>query len=192
MSDEYTDAFEIVNGPEDGVAFPLIRSPFNIGASADCAVYLNFDKKVFPEHARVNVVSNGYRIRSISGTPVYINEKRSGMVWARIARDGDIVRVGETSLCVVCAPDGLAKRSIGMPTDSNLVWLLRSLFSTFFKAGRLLYRLFFKMLTRFNRGALAVVVAVLILAWFQPQMLRGVIYFVRGWVLFLWGRIAGG
>lgn len=191
MSAEYTDAFEIVNGPEDGVAFPIIRSPFNIGASGDCAVYLNFDKKVFPEHARVNVVSNGYRIRSTSGTPVYINEKRSGMVWARIARSGDIVRVGETSLCVVCAPDGLAKRSIGMPTDSNLVWLLRSLFGVLFKAGRLFYRLFFRMLTRFNRFALAVVVAVLILAWLQPQLLRSVIYFVGGWASHFWSRITG-
>jgi len=191
MSDEYTDAFEIVNGPEDGVAFPIIRSPFNIGASADCAVYLNFDKKIFPEHARVNVVSNGYRVRSISGNPLYINEKRSGLVWARIARSGDIVRIGETSLCVVCAPDGLAKRSIGMPTESNLVWLVRSLIGKLIKAGGLLYRMFFRMLSRFNRAALVVVVAVVMLAWLQPQLLRYVIYFVRGWAYYFWSRITG-
>mgnify|MGYP006293233339 CR=1 FL=1 len=192
MSAEYTDAFEIVNGPEDGVAFPIIRSPFTIGASADCAVYLNFDKKVFPEHARVNVVSNGYRVRSISGNPIYINEKRSGLVWARIARSGDLIRIGETSLCVVCAPDGLAKRSLGMPTESNLVWLVRSLFGKIIKVSGLLYRMFFRMLSRFNRVAFVVVVAVLLLAWLQPQLLRYVIHFLRGWAFFLWGYITGG
>jgi len=192
MSAEYTDSFEIVNGPEDGVAFPIIRSPFNIGTSADCAVYLTFDKKVFPVHCRVTVVSGGYRVRSTAGTPVYINRKRSGMVWARIARSGDTIQIGETSLCVVCAPDGLAKRSIGMPTESNLVWLVRSIFDNLFKAGRLLYRLFFRMLSRFNRVALAVVIAVLILAWFQPNLLRFIIYFVRNFAFTLWGRITGG
>lgn len=189
MSAEYTDAFEIVNGPEDGVAFPIIRSPFNIGASADCAVYLNFDKKVFPEHARVNVVSNGYRIRSISGNPIYVNEKRSGLVWARIARSGDVVRIGETSFCIVCAPDGLAKRSIGMPTESNLVWLVRSLLNKFVKAGGLLYRIFFRMLSRFNRVALVVVVALILLAWLQPQLLHMLIYYVRYGIYFVRSRI---
>ncbi len=126
MNGAYTDSFEVVGGPEDGISFPITRTPVNIGANADCAIFLNYDRSVLPVHARVTVVSGGYRIRATAGASVYINDRRSGMVWSRTARSGDIVRVGETPLCLVCAPDGLAGRSIGMPTESNLVWLFHA------------------------------------------------------------------
>ncbi len=179
MTDEYNDVFEIVDGPEDGVSFPVMRTPVMVGASVDCGIFINFDKKVLPDHARVTVVSGGYRIRSVSGEPVYINEKRSGMVWARTARSGDIIRVGDTSLNLICAPDGLASRSIGMPTESNVVWLLRALVDKGLKTATVLYRLVFKMLGRVNRFLLLVVVGGLILAWLQPALLRNLI---------AWGR----
>ncbi len=148
MNEAYTDRLVVVNGPEDGVAFPIMRTPITIGAATNCDIFLHFDKKILPKHARVTVVSGGYRIRSIAGALVYINGKRSGMVRARIARSGDIVQVGATSLCLLCAADGLAKRSLGMPSESNVGWLLRSLVHRLVRAGSVTLRLLFKRVSR--------------------------------------------
>ena len=162
------DRLEVVNGPEDGLVFPITRTPLTIGAGADCAVFLNFDCEVRPMHARATVVSGGYRIRGISGAPVFVNGKRSGMVWARIARSGDIIRIGDTSLCLVCVADGLAGRSIGIPTESNFVWLLRFLVQTLGRTLLLLPRLCFKAVSRINRVLLVTLVLLLLLALSIP------------------------
>ena len=187
-----TDSLTIINGPEDGVVFPIHRTPFNIGTSGDCAVFLNFDQNVMRVHALATVVSGGYRVRSISGAPVFINEKRSGMVWARIARSGDILRLGDTSLCLVCAPDGLASRSIGIPTESNVAWLIRFLVQQASRALVVLYWACFKILNRVNRTLLAVMAVVLFLACFKPGFVRYVLWFVWGWTRYFWSRIPGG
>ncbi len=189
MSAIQTDLLEIVNGPEDGAAFPITRTPAAIGASVDCAVFITFDKSVQPLHARLSVVSGGYRVRAVSSAPVYVNKKRSGAIWARVARPGDIVRVGDTKLCLACAPDGLAKRSIGMPTEGNIAWLFRALFRVFGKGLGLLYRPLYFLLTRVNRLALAVLVALVVLALFRPGYLQLLATFIGNWTRYLLWRV---
>ncbi len=129
MNANPTDRLEIINGPEDGVAFPITRTPLDVGADPQCRIFINFDPFVRAAHARITVVSGGYRIRALSTDPVYVNDKRSGMVLARVARSGDVVRIGNTSLALLCVPDGLAERSVGVPMESNLAWLARLVMS---------------------------------------------------------------
>ncbi len=192
MSDVHMDNIEIINGPEDGIVFPITRVQFTIGASADCAVFLNYDRNICPVHARVTVVSGGYRFRSVSGAPVFINGKRSGMVWARCAHSGDVIRVGDTSLHLSCGPDGLAGRSIGVPTESNFVWLIRILFQQLSRMILILYRLCFRMLSRLNRAVLFILVAVLALTIFKPGLLPYLAWYAWTWIRYFWARLGAG
>lgn len=129
------DAFEVVNGPEDGTDFPVTRTPFDIGCDAGCGVMLRLDPEIKRYHARVTVVAEGYRIRRLANGPVWVDGRKVGIVRSRIVRSGGTVRVGGTDLCFVAAPEGLASRSYGMPTESDFGWALRLLLR---KAGRFL------------------------------------------------------
>ena len=122
-----TDRFEIVSGPEDGTEFPILRVPFDIGLDPACAVNIRLDQAVEPMHAQVTVVSEGYRIRSMGGGKLWVNGKRVGTVRSRIARNGDVLKAGNTELCLVTAADGLASRSHGVATESDGAWVLRYL-----------------------------------------------------------------
>lgn len=124
----YPDHFEIVNGPEDGTRFPIGRTPVDMGGDGSCGIFIALDNDVKRFHARVTVVSDGYRIRRLSGAgPVYVNGKRAGLIRSRIVRHAGVVRVGNTELCLLAAPEGLASRSYGLPTESDAAWLLRLL-----------------------------------------------------------------
>ncbi len=191
MDGDFSDSFEIVGGPEDGISFPITRTPVTIGANADCAIFLNYDRSILPVHARVTVVSGGYRIRAAAGASVYINGRRSGVVWSRIARSGDIVRVGETHLCLVCAPDGLAGRSIGMPTESNFVWLFHAVAQQLQKVAAILFRLFFRTLSRVNRTLLTLMTIAIIVGYFRPGLVQSVINTARYWARHVWWRVTG-
>lgn len=121
------DRFETINGPEDGTEFAVTRAPFDIGGDPGCAVNARLDDDVKRYHARAAVVAKGYRIRSLAGAPIYVNGKRAGRIRSRIARNKDIVKAGRTEFVVHIAEGGLASRSTGMPTESDVAWALRSL-----------------------------------------------------------------
>jgi hypothetical protein len=121
----HPDYFVVINGPEDGAEFPIARTPNYIGSDPHCAVNLRLDSDIEPYHARVTVVSDGYRIRGIGGAPVFADGKRVGSLFSYILRDGEFVQAGNTLLALECAPDGLASRSRGMASESDIGWMLR-------------------------------------------------------------------
>lgn len=124
----YPDTFEVINGPGDGIEYPITRTPVDIGSDPECGVLVQFDRRVHESHARVTVVSEGYRLRQLHGGHVYVDGKRAGKLHSRVARTGSIVQVGDTELLLQCTPDGLARRSHGLPKESDVEWALRLLF----------------------------------------------------------------
>ncbi len=122
---QYSDQFQIINGPEDGTEFPITRTPLDIGSDAACAVHIRLDQKVNYYHARVTVVSDGYRIRRLAKGPVFVNGKRAGVVRSRVIRSGGVLRVGSTALMLQCAPEGRARRSHGLSSESDYAWAAR-------------------------------------------------------------------
>ncbi|MFO7975406.1 MAG: FHA domain-containing protein [Candidatus Hydrogenedentota bacterium] len=132
----HPDHFVVINGPEDGAEFPITRTPVYLGNDPQCAINLRLDNAIKPYHARVTVVSDGYRIRSIGGAPIFVDGKRVGTLFSRIIRDGEFVQVGNTFLALECAPDGLAVRSRGMPSESDIAWLMRQTADGAFRASR--------------------------------------------------------
>ena len=121
----FPDYLVVVNGPEDGAEFPIARTPVYIGKDPQCAINLRLDNSIEAYHARITVVSDGYRVRSIGGASVFVNGKRVGVLVSHILRDGQLLQVGNTLMALECAPDGLATRSHGMASESDLAWLLR-------------------------------------------------------------------
>jgi hypothetical protein len=185
MNENATDYFEVVDGPEDGVEYPITRTPVDIGSNPDCGIFMNFDRAVSPHHARVTVVSGGYRVRSMARPSVMVDGKHSGKIFARIVRNGGVIRVGATSFCLRCAPDGLASRSIGIPLESNWVWLLRSLGS---KTWRLLdYPL--RLLLSVPRKILGMAVPLILLLaavqYFRPGLIQYSLLWIRSMIQ--WG-----
>jgi len=118
---------EVINGPEDGSIFHLIRSPIDLGADPQCGIILQLDKGISALHARLTVVSDGYRVRCYGGCSVWVNGKRAGGMRSRLLRSGDVLRVGETELAIYCAAEGLARRSKGIKSESDLSWALHLL-----------------------------------------------------------------
>ena len=121
----HPDYLVVVNGPEDGAEFPIARSPVYIGRDPQCAINLRLDNAIEPYHARITVVSDGYRVRSIGSAPVFVGKARVGILYSRILRDGELLQVGNTLLALECSPDCLANRSHGLPSESDAAWLLR-------------------------------------------------------------------
>lgn len=120
-----TDALVVLNGPEDGTEFPIVRTPLHLGSDPSCHVYLRLDTSIQPRHLLITVVSDGYRVRSLDMPTATVNGKPAGPIRSRILRPGGQLQVGRTLLTVRCAPDGLAKRSRGLPHESDLGWAVR-------------------------------------------------------------------
>lgn len=114
-----TDSLVVVNGPEDGTEFPIVRAPFEVGRGPECAACVTLDVAVRPQHARVWAVSDGYRVRRTTHCAVYVDGKRAGRFRSRLLREGGTLQVGHTLLALQCAPDGLASRSHGMVLQSD-------------------------------------------------------------------------
>lgn len=119
------DMLEVINGPEDGTEFPINRAPVIAGRDPGCAVNVRLDESVQPFHARLTAVSDGYRVRRIGPGTLRVNGRKAGVIRSRILRDGGILCMGRTELYLCCAPDGLARRSRGLPTESDFAWCLR-------------------------------------------------------------------
>lgn len=121
----HADSFVVINGPEDGTEFPIVRAPLTLGSDPACAIHLRLDAQVRKQHARLTAVSDGYRIRCHGPAPTWVGNKRVGALRSRVVRAGAALRVGNTLLCLECAPEGLASRSRGIVAESDLGWAVR-------------------------------------------------------------------
>ncbi len=128
------DSLTVVNGPEDGAEYALVRDPSAVGQDGSCVVQVRLDRSVQPIHVRVSAVPDGYRIRCSTGAPAYVNGRRIGRARSRVMRHGDLLKVGNTELVLECAPDGLASRSRGISTDGDLAWMAKNALSLLFGA----------------------------------------------------------
>jgi len=178
----YPDCFYIINGPEDGTVFPIVRSPFQMGREPACAVNVRLDEAVQPVHARVTVVSEGYRIRRTNTAPVTVNGKRAGAWRSRMIRPGDIVQVGHTQLTLQCAPQGLANRSHGIVTESDVAWAARRAGQGLLKLGKWLLKLPLRLGGRILGHWISVLALLGVLYWLWP----GFRYFVQS--IYHWFR----
>lgn len=156
-----TDAFIVVNGPEDGAEFPITQAQFVLGGAADCAINVGLDESISDYHARATVVSDGYLIRATGPAPVYVNGRRAGLIVSRIVRNGGRVQMGGTMMVCRCAPEGLAHRSRGVRHANDLAWALRKVAHG---AGWVLGRCYKAMrhFVRFRMSGTAVPLALLV------------------------------
>lgn len=171
------DVLEIINGPEDGTEFPISRAPVIIGSDQGCAVNVRLDEAVQQFHARLTAVGDGYRVRKIHGGNLTVNGKSAGLIRSRILREGGVLCAGNTEIYLRCAPDGLAKRSRGLPTESDLVWLfrvlVRKLWDVIWWAGQ-----FSGGRSRFVRFLFAAFIIALVAGYFRPGLLAEIRYAV--------------
>lgn len=151
------DGLEVMNGAEDGTFFPIVRTPAELGSDPNCAVGLGTDAAILPFHARLTPAGSGYRVRRLCGGRVRVNGRGVGRIHSRILGNGDTLQAGNTLFILVCAPDGLAGRSRGMPTDSDIAWVLRAGFSRI--TGTL--GLMFRIVRRLFRSAISTIITIL-------------------------------
>jgi hypothetical protein len=172
-----SDYIAIVNGPEDGKEFPLVRSPFQIGYQPTCAVCIELDRSVQPVHAQVQAVAGGYSIRPLTASQVLVDGKKVGMYRSRTLRPGRRMQVGKTMFVLRCSRDGLARKSRGLSIESDFRWALRRLSvslaqfatSAFLTVPRLLVQ----------NWKLGLIVALIVAMGVSPSFRGSVIYYVQ-------------
>ncbi|MCC6488803.1 MAG: FHA domain-containing protein [Candidatus Hydrogenedentes bacterium] len=175
------ECFVIVNGPEDGTEFPIVRAPFHVGSDTSCPVQVRLDQDVSDLHALVTVVSDGYRVRSTGRGPVLVNGKRAGTLKSRIVRNGGMVQIGHTLLAVDCSPDGLARRSRGIVSESDLGWAAQEGALSLWRFVRRTASFLLEMLRRLLTSWLAIASILFLLFLFWPafqQRVMGVVWYV--------------
>ena len=160
---------EIINGPEDGTEFPINRAPVIAGSDQSCGVNVRLDETVQRVHARLTAVGDGYRVRKIRAGHLSVDGKAAGMIRSRVLREGGVLRIGNTELYLRCAPDGLAKRSRGLPTENDLVWCLRLLAGKTWRALRWLGS-FSRGRSRFWRFLLIAFVVAMVAGYLRPGL----------------------
>jgi len=181
-----TDTFFVLNGPEDGTQFSILRGPFHIGSDPSCTVHVALDTAVAPRHALVTAVGGGYRVRKVGSGALFVDDKRVGTVVSRVVRSGGTVQVGDTLLCVECVPHGLAGRSQGLGTENDLVWAARKavggLATGITGVGRFVSRAVRRILTSWKLLTAVVLLFLLLSPWTRPwawYCLQWVVYYVR-------------
>ncbi len=180
----YPDHLIVLNGPEDGVEFPLTRSPLEIGADATCGVHLRLDTRVRHFHARLTAVSDGYRIRANQGPAPHVEGKRVGSIRSRILRSGQTLQVGDTFLLLQCAPDGLARRSQGVVAESDFAWGLRQFGKSLLYSLQLIPRSIRYFMRKPVRLFFVLLCGMGVLCYYNPQFLssvRGVFDWLVSW-----------
>ncbi len=192
IGQDHPDLFEVLNGPEDGATFPLINARADMGSDPECCVLLRMDPGVMPRHARITVVSDGYRVRSLERPCVVVDGKPAGLIRSRIVRHGGVVRIGKTELALLCAPDGLASRSRGLPQESDLSWAIRvsaqhgaSFFMAFWRGVR-------RLLGRLLVPVMLLVAVLVLIAIFLPGLfvyIRVYTAWAFGWITYYFGRM---
>ena len=170
------DSLTVINGPEDGSRYDLCRGPVLLGAEASCPICLRLDNTVRPIHARLVADADGYRVRSASGGPVWVDGRRTGSFRSRVLRSGEVLRVGHSELILECAPDGAAHRSRGVVSESDAAWLLRGIARI---SGATLKRLAFMGGTCVGfvvkRWKLSAVIALAAACWYSPAFRHSVV-----------------
>ena len=161
--------------------FAILRAPFTVGAAPSCLVNIRLDESVRPEHARASVLSDGYRVRGCGNAAVYVNGKRAGAFKSRVARSGDIMRIGCTSLVLECAPDGLARRSRGIMVESDAVWALRQTIGGLYRVVKWIVLLPVR-LCRGLLGRLLTTGILILLLYFALPPLRGWLNSLYAWL----------
>lgn len=179
------DMLEIINGPEDGTEFPISRAPLTIGSDRSCEINVRLDEAVQRYHVRLTAVGDGYRVRKIHGGVLAVNGKTVGVIRSRVLREGNVLTVGNTEFYLRCAPDGLARRSRGLPVENDLVWTVRVL-------ARKLWDMAWWVGTlsggtsRFVRGLVILFLLAVVLGYFRPGIQGELRYFLlQGWSSFL-------
>jgi hypothetical protein len=107
------------------------------------------------------------------------------MLRSRIVRSGGRIQVGNTLLCVECAPDGLASRSHGIDTQSDLGWAVAQVARGLFHLGAGLVRLVTRVFGRLL-GSWVGVGALFILLYATWPAFR---YYIQWAVYFVYYRI---
>ncbi len=120
------DTLQIVNGPLDGTAVPLTESPVLIGSSPESSVMVRMDDAVHSRHVRAVPVHDGYRIRAVEKDRVYVDGRKVGRILSRKLRAGDTLQVGQTKFVLKCSPEGMSRRWLGSPLETDFVRLLKS------------------------------------------------------------------
>lgn len=173
------DEFEIINGPEDGAAYPVTRVPCHAGADPECMVHIATDPDVRRLHARITAASGGYRFRLAEGELLEVNGRRAGRVVSRIARAGDVVRAGNTFFAVRCVSEGLANRSRGIAPDSDLTFAL----GLVLRRLRLWSRMLWRVVRRLCGNLLSLLISALallaLLSFFLPGLRYTVAYYLH-------------
>ncbi|MCF6286691.1 MAG: FHA domain-containing protein [Candidatus Hydrogenedentes bacterium] len=173
------DMLEVINGPEDGTEFPISRAPVIIGMDLGCEVNVRLDEGIERFHARLTAVSDGYRVRKIRGGRLCVNGKRAGVLRSRILREGGILEVGNTEFCLKCASDGLAKRSRGLPAESDLVWTIQTFAKRLFGMLRPDARRRRSTFARLLRFVIFLFVAAMVVGYFWPDASAWVQWYIR-------------
>ena len=174
-----TDMLTVINGPEDGAEFSIVRAPFTIGGVDSCFINIRLDSGVFGIQAEGNAVEDGYSIRIMSNAPIYVNGKKVGRYRSKVLRAGQLLKVGATELMLECAQGGLASRSKGIKPKGDSARLAKSFLSAAFKRGNTLLprvyafirRLLWAILKRWQFAT----IAALVLGYFFVPGFRGVL-----------------
>ncbi len=183
----YSDYLAVVNGPEDGNQFPILRYPFEVGNEPSCAVCLRLDNTVRGVHARLSAVEGGYSVRAMSSAPVYVSRKRAGLVRSRVLKNGEHLKVGHTEFVLRCVEDGVANRSKGIITESDALWALRQSVS--------IGRAILSRVLRFAKGFVfwvvdhpfkAFIAGLIVMCVLVPNIRARVFYYI--WYAFDWVR----
>lgn len=175
------DMLEIINGPEDGTEFPINRAPLIVGSDFSCEINVRLDESVQRYHARLTAVGDGYRVRKIHGGNLAVNGKSAGVIRSRVLREGNILTVGKTEFYLRCAPDGLARRSRGLPVENDVVWTLRVLARKLWDGAWWIGTLSGGT-SRFVRGLAILFVVAIVAGYFRPGIISEIQYFVsQGW-----------
>ena len=176
-----TDAFVVVNGPEDGAEFPVIKRQVEFGAGPDCSVSVRLDETIADLHARATAVSDGYLIRATGPAPVYVNGRRAGLVFSRIVRHGGRVQLGGTLLVCRCAPEGLARRSRGIRQANDLAWAVRQAGRGVGRVLRSVYKAV-RNFVRFRLSGALIPIALLVGAYIFYAPFRAWVHQMGAWL----------
>lgn len=175
------DMLEIINGPEDGTEFPINRAPLIIGSDRSCEINVRLDEAVQRYHVRLTAVGDGYRVRKIHGGNLAVNGKAAGVIRSRVLREGSVLTVGNTEFFLRCAPDGLARRSRGLPVENDIVWTIRVMARKLWGAAWWVGTLSGGT-SRFVRGLVILFVLASVAGYFRPSLSGEVRYFLyQGW-----------
>lgn len=173
------DCFVIVNGPEDGTEYPVVRAPFYIGSHSSCPVQIRLDTDIEDHHALITVVSDGYRVRKTDRKPVLVDGKQAGSLRSRIVRNGGTIQVGSTLIAVDCSPDGLARRSRGIVYESDFGWAAQRGMKNAVHLVRRGVSFAFDLFRRILTSWLAILSILILLMVFWPAFRNWVMSWIR-------------